>query len=92
MNTIDLRERLYQQLEELPDDIVDEIADFTAFVAARRRMPATYLEWTDHQWGRMMLGQFLRDTDDDIEYTIDDSGARNPCSASFEELPIGSAR
>lgn len=73
MNTIDLRERLYQQLEELPDDIVDEIADFTAFLAARRRKPATYLEWTDSQWGTMMLGQFLRDTDDDIEYTIDDA-------------------
>lgn len=73
LNTISARTQLNRQIDELPDDIVAEIADFTAFVLARRRIPTPYLEWTEGQWETLSLGQFLRDSDDDIEYTIDDA-------------------
>ncbi len=73
MNTTPVREQLNQQLNELPDDIVAEIADFTAFVLARRQIPATYLEWSEGQWQSLSLGQFLRETGDDVEYTVEDA-------------------
>lgn len=73
MSTATARERLNRQLNELPDDIVDEIADFTAFVLARRQIPAPYLDWTEGQWKTLSLSQFLRDADGDVEYTLNDA-------------------
>ena len=32
------RDLLHQQIDSLPDDIVEEIADFTLFVMARRQI------------------------------------------------------
>ncbi len=73
MSTVSTRERLSRQLNELPDDIVDEIADFTAFVLARRQISAKYLEWNEGEWNTFSLGQFLREMNDDVEYTIEDA-------------------
>ena len=73
MNTTLLREQLSRQLYELPDDIVNEIADFTAFVLTRRKMVSPYIEWSDSQWQALSLSQFLHDTDDDVEYALGDA-------------------
>lgn len=73
MNTTLLREQLSRQLYELPDDIVNEIADFTAFVLTRRKMASPYIEWSDSQWQALSLSQFLRDAADDVEYTLGDA-------------------
>ena len=73
MSTASIREQLSRKLNELPDDIVAEIADFTAFILARHRLPMPYLEWTEGQWRAMALSQFLRDADGDVEYTINDA-------------------
>lgn len=73
MSTTSVREQLSRQLQELPDDIVNEIADFTAFVLARRKLASPYIEWSDSQWQALALSQFLRDTDDDVEYLLSDA-------------------
>ncbi len=69
-----LREQLRQQVDILPDEIIVEIADFTAFVLARRKIPAQYADWSQMQWQEFALGQFRRETDDDdVEYTLEDA-------------------
>ncbi len=73
MTTAALREQLRQQVDVLPDEIIVELADFTAFVLARRKIPAQYADWDRMQWQEFTLGQFLRATDDDVEYTLDKS-------------------
>ncbi len=73
MATASLREQLQHQLEILPDELVAEIADFTAFVLARRRKSVTYSEWDQNQWREFVLEQFLRESDDNIEYTLEDA-------------------
>jgi len=73
MTTAALREQLRQQVDVLPDEIIVELADFTAFVLARRKIPAQYADWDRMQWQEFALGQFLRATDDDVEYTLEDA-------------------
>ncbi len=73
MSTTSIREQLSWQLHELPDDIVNEIADFTAFVLTRRKISSPYFERSDSQWQALSLGQFLRDADDDVEYSLSDA-------------------
>jgi len=73
MTTAALREQLRQQVDVLPDEIIVELADFTAFVLARRKIPLQYVKWHPTQWQEFALGQFLRATDDDVEYTLEDA-------------------
>jgi hypothetical protein len=67
-----LREQLRRQIDTLPDDILTEIADFTAFVLARRQGTPSYANWSESEWRRFALGQFLRESDD-VEYTLADA-------------------
>lgn len=55
------------------DELIREIADFVAFVLARRRMLAPYADWTQDEWHQFALSQFLRETEDDVEYSLDDA-------------------
>lgn len=73
MSTISVPEQLSRQLHELPGDIVNEIADFTAFVLTRRKIASPYFEWSDSQWQALSLSQFLRDADDDMAYALSDA-------------------
>jgi hypothetical protein len=66
-----LKEQLQQQLELLPDDILVEIADFTAFILTRRNLPVLYQDWSERQWQAFTLQHFLREPDD-VEYTLED--------------------
>jgi hypothetical protein len=72
MATHSQREQLRRQLDLLPDDVIVEIADFAAFVLARRQGKLTYADWTDREWQELALSQFLREADD-VEYTLDDA-------------------
>ena len=72
MTTHSVREQLRQQLDILPDDMIVEIADFAAFILARRQGKLSYGDWTDNEWQQLALGQFLREADD-VEYTLDDA-------------------
>lgn len=73
MTTANFREQLHQQIESLPDDIVQQIADFTFFVMARRDIAPTYADWTNREWQEFSMEQFLRDADDEVEYTLEDA-------------------
>lgn len=72
MSTTTIREQLRKQIEHLPDDVVQEIVDFTLFVMARRKIKPVYAEWEDSQWQTFTLEQFFRE-DDEIEYTLKDA-------------------
>ncbi len=66
------RQQLQKQIEQLPDDVVQQIADFTLFVMARRDIPPLYADWTNQQWQDFSLAQFFRE-DDEVEYTLADA-------------------
>lgn len=72
MTTIDLREQLHKQIDRLPDEIVEQIADFTLFVMTRRQAASSYEEWDLDQWQKFALDQFFRDPDE-VEYTLKDA-------------------
>jgi enoyl reductase-like protein len=66
------REQLFKQINSLPDDIVQQIADFTFFVMARRKITPLYAEWKSSQWQDFTLEQFFRE-EDEVEYTLKDA-------------------
>ena len=66
------RELLHSQIDSLPDDIVEQIADFTLFVMARRNIGFSYGEWGRQEWQDFAIGQLFSD-DDEIEYTLKDA-------------------
>jgi hypothetical protein len=74
MTTVTIREQLYKQIDSLPDDVVEQIADFTLFVMARRRITpsSSYVDWDRSQWQDFALGQLFRE-DDEVEYSLEDS-------------------
>ena len=67
-----IREQLYRQLDTLPDDLLAEIADFADFILARRQETSAYADWSEGEWHKFSLGQFLREADD-VEYTLADA-------------------
>ena len=67
-----IREQLYQQIDRLPDEVVEQIADFTLFVLARRQISASYAEWGHRQWQAFTLEQFFQE-EDEVEYTLEDA-------------------
>jgi hypothetical protein len=73
MSTTLLREQLHQAVERLPDELLQEMADFMAFALQRRQQAGLYLDWDDKQWQAFSLEQFLRETDDNIEYSLTDA-------------------
>ncbi len=72
MTTMTIREQLYKQIDNLPDDVVEQIADFTLFVMARRQITPSYVDWSSNQWQDFALGQLFRE-DDEVEYSLEDA-------------------
>lgn len=72
MNTLKIRQQLHQRIDNLPDDALEEIADFTLFIMAKKQITPLYEEWTIHQWQDFALEQFFRE-EDDIEYSLADA-------------------
>lgn len=72
MTTLTSREQLQKQIEMLPDDVVQQIADFTFFVMARRDITPLYADWTAKQWQDFSLEQFFREGDE-VEYSLADA-------------------
>lgn len=73
MATATIRELLHRQIDVLPDEVVQQIADFALFVAARRKIGGDYVDWDAEQWEKFAIEQFFRDTDDDVVYTFNDA-------------------
>jgi predicted component of type VI protein secretion system len=72
VNKMTSREQLHHQIDALPDDVVEQIADFALFVMARRQLNKSFTDWSNQQWQAFALEQLLRDGDD-VEYTLDDA-------------------
>ena len=72
MSTLSLRELLQYQVATAPDDLLLEIADFIAFVVTRRQGVA-YVDWTAPEWRDFTLSQFVRGTEGDVEYSLEDA-------------------
>ena len=67
-----IREQLRQQIDSLPDDIVEQIADFTLFIMARRHITPNYEDWDSSQWQDFALGQLFREGDE-VKYSLEDA-------------------
>ncbi len=72
LHSVTIREQLYQQIDNLPDDVVEQIADFALFVMARRQITPSYANWGSNQWQDFALGQLFRE-DDEVEYSLEDA-------------------
>ena len=72
MNTKNLRAQLQKQINQLPDDIVEQIADFALFVMSRRKIEPLYEDWDDQIWQDFALSQFFAEGDD-MEYSLEDA-------------------
>ena len=64
-----IREQLHKQIDHLPDELVEQIVDFTLFVMARRKIKPLYDEWSPSKWQDFALSQFFRE-EDEVEYTL----------------------
>ena len=67
-----VREKLHKQIESLPDDVVEQIADFTLFIMAKRQISPDYEDWESSQWQDIALRQLFRDNDE-VEYSLEDA-------------------
>ena len=72
MSNATLREQLCKQIDNLPDDVVEQVADFTLFLMARRQISPSYADWKSDEWQDFALGQLFRE-DDDVEYSLQDA-------------------
>lgn len=72
MNTKTLRIQLQDQINHLPDEIVEQIADFALFVMSRRKIEPLYGEWSDQLWQDFALNQFFAE-EDDVDYALEDA-------------------
>ena len=72
MTIAEIREQLHKEIETLPDDVIEQIADFTMFVMARRKIVPSYDDWQGTLWQDFILQQFFRE-EDEVEYTLKDA-------------------
>ena len=72
MTAMMTREQLHKQIDSLPDDVVQQVADFALFVMARRGISPVHVDRNDNQWQDFVLGQFFRD-ENEIEYSLKDA-------------------
>ena len=72
MSMSQLRKQLHKRIDNLPDDIVEQIANFTLFIMAQKHIHPIYEEWQGQQWQDFALEQFFRE-DDDVEYSLQDA-------------------
>lgn len=72
MKTNLLREQLHRQIDRLPDDLVEQIADFALFLLAKRKVVPHYENWNEADWQQFSLEQFFRE-EDEVTYTISEA-------------------
>jgi hypothetical protein len=66
------REQLHQQIDQLPDRIVEQIANFASSIIAEQNNMSDYSNWEDKDWQKFSLQEFFRE-DDEIEYSLEDA-------------------
>jgi hypothetical protein len=67
-----IREKLHKQIDSLPDDLIEQIADFAFFMMAKRQISPDFAEWQEKDWQELALTQLFRE-DDEVEYTLKDA-------------------
>ena len=67
-----LRKKMHHQIDNLPADILHEVADFMSFVV-ERRFRGKIDDWDDETWQKMALEQFFRDDESGASYTLEDA-------------------
>ena len=67
-----IREELHQQIDRLPDDIVEKIANFTRLISPDPNNISEYTNWQDEDWQKFSLEQFFKE-EDEIEYSLADA-------------------
>lgn len=66
------REQLHQQIDQLPDHIVEQIANFTSFIITQQSNMPEYSNWEDKDWQEFSLQNFFRE-ENEIEYCLEDA-------------------
>lgn len=61
MTSQPLRDRLHRDIDALPVSILVEVADFTAYLMAKREAAAEVGDWTEDAWHTFAIEQFFRD-------------------------------
>lgn len=69
---VTIREKLHQQIDLLPDNLIEEIAKFTNYISANQKTVTEYSDWENKEWQEFCLEQFFSE-DDDIEYFLEDA-------------------
>lgn len=67
-----IREQLHKQIDQLPDRVVEQIANFIQLVATEQNNIPEYANWKSKDWQEFSLQQFFRD-EDEVEYTLEDA-------------------
>ena len=67
-----LREQLHQQIDQLPDHIVEQIAKFTLSISTHQDRILEYADWQNKDWQEFSLEQFFRE-EDEVEYSLEDA-------------------
>jgi hypothetical protein len=67
-----IRQELHQQIDRLPDDIVEKIANFTRLISPEPNKISEYTNWQDEDWQKFSLEQFFKE-EDEIEYSLADA-------------------
>jgi len=67
-----IREELHQQIDRLPDDIVEKIANFTRLISPEPNKISEHTNWQDEDWQKFSLEQFFKEGDE-IEYSLADA-------------------
>ena len=70
--SVTYREQLHQQIDQLHDHIVEQIANFTSSIITQQNNIPAYSNWEDKDWQEFSLQLFFCD-DDEIEYSLEDA-------------------
>ena len=66
------RQKLHQQIDQLPDRIVEPIVNFTSSMIAQQNNIPEYSNLEDKDWQEFSLQNFFRE-EDEIEYSLEDA-------------------
>ncbi|PZU97047.1 MAG: hypothetical protein DCE90_07880 [Pseudanabaena sp.] len=69
--SVNTRTQLHQQIDSLPDHIIEQIAKFTQILTSKQEI-SEYIDWESGQWQEFALAQFFSE-DDEIDYFLEDA-------------------
>jgi len=66
------RDQLHKQIDQLPDRIIEQIANFIQSVSTEQNNFPEYVNWENKDWQEFSSQQFFHD-EDEVEYTLEDA-------------------